>query len=210
MYSWLDDIDVMHGFLIVKTYAQLYLDYVGRYQLNHDLYAVPRIDKGADESPIQYRGLDRDALDDFDKSELTAEVAMALLNLEKKCFEGFIFGESDANDVRGMLPDPEQFEVIWTKLENCAQGSPDGFVSAGFEPTYFLSDHFSASCDCMLIPRWHGTDEEGTLFLEHFRKLNKYGLFSSAADASAFLQYYLTFDWTETGDYAVAEVFIKE
>jgi len=37
-------------------------------------------------------------------------------------------------------------------------------------------------------------------------RLNRDGLFQSAAEASAFLTYYLSFDWTETGDYEIAEV----
>ncbi len=60
----------------------------------------------------------------------------------------------------------------------------------------------------MLIPRWHGTDEEGTLFLDHFSKLNRHGLFPTAQEAETFLKYYLSFDWTETGDYEIAEVFL--
>jgi len=67
-------------------------------------------------------------------------------------------------------------------------------------------DHFSASCDCLCFPRWHGTDPEGLLFREHFSRLNRDGLFRSAQEARAFLRYYLSFDWTETGEYEIAEV----
>jgi hypothetical protein len=56
------------------------------------------------------------------------------------------------------------------------------------------------------FPRWHGTDPEGVLFREHFERLNRHGLFESAQEASAFLAFYLSFDWTETGEYEIAEV----
>ena len=61
----------------------------------------------------------------------------------------------------------------------------------------------------MLIPRWDGTDREGTLFKEYLDKLNRYGLFETYDIAKAFLDFYLSFDWTETGEYEIAEVFIK-
>ena len=62
----------------------------------------------------------------------------------------------------------------------------------------------------MLIPRWHGTDNEGILFKDYFNKLSKHGLFETHDIAKSFLDFYLSFDWTETGKYEIAEVFIKE
>jgi hypothetical protein len=96
--------------------------------------------------------------------------------------------------------------------KNCrnVEKAPAGFSSIGFEPPFFYSDHFSASCDCMLVPRWHGTDKEGALFKEYFQMLNQYGLFADPLTAERFLKYYLSFDWTETGDYCITEVFIKQ
>ena len=58
----------------------------------------------------------------------------------------------------------------------------------------------------MLFPRWHGSDPEGTLFRDHFEKLNSFGLFYNRNDAREFLKYYLSFDWTETGEYYITEV----
>jgi len=46
--------------------------------------------------------------------------------------------------------------------------------------------------------------------LEYFKQLNQYGLFPSSEQAKKFLDFYLSFDWTETGEYEVAEIFIKE
>jgi len=41
-----------------------------------------------------------------------------------------------------------------------------------------------------------------------FSRLNSSGLFGDIATAQAFLDYYLSFDWTETGDYTIAEVWV--
>ena len=58
----------------------------------------------------------------------------------------------------------------------------------------------------MCFPRWHGTDPEGALFLSYFQRLNAKGLFDEPDVASAFLSFYLSFEWTEKGDYYIAEV----
>jgi len=101
------------GFLILKTYERLYRDYRNRYNLEKPFYAIPRIDQKPSDFRIQYRGLDRDALD------------------------------------------PVDYEAVWTRIAHLGIAEPKGFKSIGYEPTYFTGDHFSASCDCMLIPRWH-------------------------------------------------------
>ncbi len=62
----------------------------------------------------------------------------------------------------------------------------------------------------MLFPRWHGTDPEGVLFLEHFRKLNAHGLFETAEAAGEFLEYYVSFPQSEQGDYVIAEIFLRQ
>jgi hypothetical protein len=62
----------------------------------------------------------------------------------------------------------------------------------------------------MLFPRWHGTDEEGELFIKYFNQLNSFGLFNSIETAEEFLQYYLSFDWTERDDYYIVEVLLDE
>ena len=65
----------------------------------------------------------------------------------------------------------------------------------------------------MLIPRWHGTDEEhGTLFLDYYRRLNQHGLFQTASDAWQFFDYYCSLEWTENvrSEYVMVEVFGQE
>ena len=83
-------------------------------------------------------------------------------------------------------------------------------VSLGFEPTWFVGDCFSAVCDCMCFPKWHGTDKEGVLFVEHYERLNQHALFNSRNEAQAFLDFYRSFDWKETGNYVIAEICLPE
>ena len=52
------------------------------------------------------------------------------------------------------------------------------------------------------------SNEIRSKFLEYFKKLNKFGLLYTPTDAKDFLEYYLSFDWTETGEYKIAEVFL--
>ncbi len=202
--------EIEAGFLIVKTYQKLYLDYVTRYNLTRDWYAIPRIDKNPEQNPIQYRGLDRDALSEFEDSDILAEIRLAELNTADKCFDGLIVQYTDAQEAYNYLDDKQNYEIIWTRIAGCTHMPQPDFLSIGFEPTYFVGDHFAAQCDCMLFPRWHGTDDEGILFMNYFHKLNEYGLFNSPQEAREFLDYYLSFDWTETGDYGIAEVLIRK
>jgi hypothetical protein len=202
--------EIEAGHLIVKTFARLYRDYAPRYKLTKDFYGLPRIDKTPESYPMQYRGLDRDAFGPYNNSNDLAEIRMAELEKNGECEDGFLFSDETVRDVLSLALSPADYEVIWTKVASSRILAPAGFASAGFDPTYFLGDHFSASCDCMLVPRWHGTDKEGTQFREYFRRLNRFGLFSSPAAAQTFLNFYLSLDWTETGDYVVAEVFLKD
>ena len=207
-------VNVEAGFLIVKTFARLYADYKGRYPLCRDMYAIPRTDRGPMQSPIQYRGLDRDALDDYAESEMDAEMHLAMLAIDNRAVNGIVFSQGDAEEVFSLLGSLQSdYEIIWTRAAGSNVAPPDGYSSAGSEPTYLASDHFSASCDCMLFPRWHGTDDEGELFVPHFRKLNSHGLFATPDAAHDFLAYYLSLDWTEhdaNGDYVIAEIFIRQ
>jgi hypothetical protein len=158
MLSWrrIDDevTEIGAGFLIVKAFARLYVEYADRYDLRRDVYAMPRIDREPAQSKIQYRGLDRDALDSYENSKLDAEVQLALLRLDGRAEDGIVFSWSDAQEVYSLLgPLQPDYEIIWSRLAGREIAPPDGYASAGFEATYFTGDHFSPSCDCMLFPR---------------------------------------------------------
>jgi hypothetical protein len=201
------------GFLVVKKFETLYDEFCTRPGFDRAIYALPVIGKPADHLKVRYRGLDRNALSCFTKGTL-GQIRMEELKRQGRVDtdDDFILDLGDARDVLGWTNEerPGKYEIIWTRIAGASAVPPMGWRTLGYEPTYFGSDHFSAICDCMCFPRWHGTDKEGTLFAELFSRLNSSGLFSDVDTAQAFLDYYLSFDWTETGDYAIAEVWVPE
>jgi hypothetical protein len=212
-----------NGFLIVKKFEVLYEEYKERYNLTSDCYAIPRIDRLPINYRIQYRGIDRESLTPNDKYPRNlAEIRLARLDAQRKYNHPDIYYNElilvgdfiDINLLDEMFTllgdDESKYEAIFVKKAEISCKIPRSFSSIGFEPSYFYSDHFSASCDCMLFPRWHGTDEDGTLFLNYFNQLNLFGLFNSIKIAKEFLDYYLSFDWTETGDYYITEILLKD
>lgn len=213
MYHPYYDMQITSGYLIVLRFSALYAKYAPKYHDLPHMYALPDVTRAWSQSAIQYRGTDRDALDANPLTPTTmAEIFLADLEKEHRCADGLLFAPEDVAAALSWLEDQaDQYEVIWVREYGAHDPPPEGFTFLGFEPSYFTGDHFSASCDCMLIPRWHGTDQDGTLFLEHFRRLNQHGLFDTEPDARNFLEYYVSFDWTENdrSDYLIVEVFAR-
>jgi hypothetical protein len=203
--------EVEAGFLIVLRFDVLYARFVERHRFTRDWYAIPRVDRDPSMSRIRYRGTDREALGPACVESCTlAEMHLADLEKRGRCVDGILSTIDDVQETIAWLEEErDRHETIWLRKAGARIAAPPGFVSMGFDPSYLDGDHFSASCDCMMFPKWHGTDEEGTLFLEHFRRLNPSGLFDSAADATAFTDFYCSFDWTENerSDYEMVEVF---
>jgi hypothetical protein len=218
------------GFLIVTRFEVLYRDYCDRIEkiareqwgfTDKLIYSVPQERLPSNEVRKKYRGIDRVPLIAWPSREFPDETWMgreepeasqALADLEtaNRVNDGFIFSVVDARRIYSLLRNPDWWELIWAgNSEVCTDRSGVG-LTLGFEPTYFVGDRFSAVCDCMCFPRWHGTDLEGTLFAEYYERLNEHALFSSRAEAQQFLDYYRSFDWTETGDYVIAEICLPE
>jgi hypothetical protein len=197
------------GFLVVKRYEALYREFAARPDFTLPIYALPLCGSDPERNTVRYRGLDRDAVTGR-KCGTLAEVRVHELEQDGAVddLDNFLATFAEAEDVLqwAEMESPGAYEIIWARIAGTGVFPPDRFVCLGFEPSYFTGDHFSAICDCMCFPRWHGTDPDGTLFRRYFDQLNPRGLFSSAQLASEFLAYYLSFDWTETGDYEIAEV----
>jgi hypothetical protein len=194
------------GFLVVKRFEPLFREFAAKPEFDRRIYAVPVHGDDPAAAAIRYSGLDRDAVQPYATGTL-AESRMAELDPED-AHGGFLRSLDDAYEVQRWAEEeaPGVHEVVWARVAGEFVAPPAGFERLGCEPSYFSGDHFSAVCDCMCFPRWHGTDPEGVLFREHFERLNRHGLFESAQEASAFLAFYLSFDWTETGEYEIAEV----
>jgi hypothetical protein len=217
------------GYLIVKTFERVYREYLKLrdfkgYSLPHDrvIYSIPWNEKSANDYAKQYRGVDRDSLFSWDEkdeeyfrgsgmvvepedAELEACLAIGRLNKATKADYGLIQSHEDAVSVFNLIQVPVEREIIWIRdAESDTHTQPD-YPLLGYEPTW-LGGWFSAISDCMCFPKWHGTDIEGELFKMYHDNLNQYALFDTAKMARDFLEYYLSFDWTERGNYFIAEV----
>ena len=197
---------VTQGFLVLKCFEPLFRGFAAKPEFDRRIYALPVFGDDPSIAVVRYRGLDRDAIAAYTAGSL-AQIRMAELDPDD-VGGGLIATLEQARDVLRWAEEeaPGAYEIAWARVAGSLHAPPPGFEFLGFEPSYFTGDHFSASCDCLCFPRWHGTDPEGLLFQEHFSRLNRNGLFRSAQEASAFLRYYLSFDWTETGDYEIADV----
>jgi hypothetical protein len=199
-------VSVTKGFLVLKRFEQLFREFAAKPEFDRRIYALPVFGDEPSNAVVRYRGLDRDAIEPYAQGTL-AEIRMSELDPDDSG-DGFIGTIEQAREVLQWAEEeaPGVYEIAWARVAGSSHAQPVGFELLGFEPSYFTGDHFSASCDCLCFPRWHGTDPDGLLFREHFSRLNRDGLFRSADEASAFLTYYLSFDWTETGEYEIAEV----
>src|SRR5436190_2316546 len=191
------------GFLIVKRFAVLYGEFASRSEFDRAIYALPLFGTGPERLSVAYNGLDRDPLSAYPNDPaLAAEMRMAELESNGRCEDSFLADQEGVVDVLAWCEGerPGVYEPVWARVAGGTAVPPAGYAKAGYEPSYFPNGYFSAVCDCMCFPRWHGTDPEGVLFHEHFQRLNQYGLFRDSNHAAEFLKYYLSFDWIERGD----------
>jgi hypothetical protein len=203
------------GYLIVTRFEVLYDAALrsGRYdQLPHPIYGVPHRS-----SPVpqpgrpRYRGIDRQPLEALSADEARdiaaagtpceatpATVLLATIEAATARKDGWLTTPDDVLRVWAALGgERARREVIFAREHFDDTPPPAHAEYLGADTAHFVVDHFSCICDALFIPRWHGTDEEGVLFRAHFDKLNRNGLFDTNADALDYLQYYLSFDWTE-------------
>jgi len=213
------------GYLFVTRYEVIYEAALqsGRYDKNpvtgvtdaKPIYGLPHPSRPIlTAGSLRYRGIDREPLGALSvalanviaKSGVPCEAtpATALLDeieLATGREDGWLTELADVQRVWAMLnADQAKFEVIFGKEYEDNACPPAGAQYLGSDAAYFVPDHFSCICDSLFIPRWHGTDLDGTLFREHFEKLNCNGLFRSNQEALDYLRYYLSIDWTERAD----------
>lgn len=222
------------GYLIVKTFERMYREYlqlrdIRNYPLpnDHVIYSIPLKGVSAGTYAKRYRGVCREPLFPWNETdekffrgsdmviqpldaELKAHLAIGQLDDENdpedEEDEIVIRSHEDAIRIFGLLEAPVEREVIWVrKTESVLTNQPD-YPLLGYDPAWFGGNWFSAISDCLCFPRWHGTDSEGQLFKKYHEKLNKHALFDNPQIARDYLEYYRSFDWTETGDYNIIEV----
>lgn len=196
------------AYLVVTKFEVLYRRYAIDPRHADPVYAFPVYGTSSERLKVKYHGLDRDPLSSFwDAPALAAELRMHEFEECGRCDDALIFDESAMLDVLSWAQEelPGIYEPVWARSLGSKAEPPAGCRSIGFEPT---EGYFSTLCDCMCFSRWHGTDPGGVVLREHFAKLNRFGLFESPEAAAHFLAHYQSFEWTECGEFEIAEVFL--
>ena len=120
--------------------------------------------------------------------------------------------ENEVIEIRNTLFSEEHCDVVWFRVYGSDAVAPQGYKSCGYDVTYVpdLNGAFSIINDCMFICRWHGCDDEGTAFQSYFEALNDNGLFNDVETAISYMKYYLSFEWSERGEFCICEIFRKQ
>lgn len=205
------------GWFVVKRFDIVRREWLAemgsRVRVRH--YGWP-VEGGADAR--RYRGIDRDWVSGWDHRDASlAQIRVAEirrraggdLHATTAADSGALPTADDAADVLRWCDadSPGVYECGWARVVGSEATVPVGLEALGFEPCWFPFGDFSALADCLLLPRWHGADAEGTEFVEAFESLNLHGLFPTPAGAAEFIERYRSFEWSEDGDYSVVEVF---
>ncbi|MBR5949738.1 MAG: hypothetical protein IKZ82_14000 [Clostridia bacterium] len=196
-------------FSVVRKYELIYAENLPRFSCSRQIYALP-----FGEKPLKvYLGTDRDGASEYSRGirKNLTERERALLKRMHEQDGGFCFilrSEAEAELFRGMLEAEDEYELIHVRSAGSDEPYPEGYELLGYDVSYAVDcgGAFSIICDCMFICRWHGCDDEGTLFQEDFDRLNDNGLFDSFDDAHAYMVKYLNEDWSERGKYSIFEV----
>lgn len=196
-------------FCVLRRYEPIYTENLPRFSCPRQIYALPFGKK-----PFKvYLGTDREGASEYSlgiRSDLTDGERALLERMHEQSGElcALLRSEADAELFHGMLEAADEYELIHARCAGSDEPYPEDYEFLGYDVSYPVDcgGAFSIICDCMFICRWHGCDDEGTLFSEDFDKLNEHGLFSSFDDAYAYMVKYLNEDWSERGDYSIFEV----
>ena len=126
--------------------------------------------------------------------------------------ESCLKSENEVIVIRDTLFSKEHCDVVWFKVYGSIANAPNGYESCGYDITFVpeINGAYSIINDCMFICKWHGCDYEGTTFHDYFIALNNNGLFSDIEIAIRYMKYYLSFEWTERGEFCICEIFRKK
>lgn len=206
------------GWFVVKRFDVVRREWLAemgvRTHLRH--YGWP-VEGGVDAR--RYRGIDRDWISGWDHRDASlAQIRVA--EIQRRAW-GDVYDAIGGSD-SGVLPTaddaadvlrwchvetPGAYEAGWARVVGSEATAPAGLEALGFEPCWFPFAGFSALADCLLLPRWHGADKEGSEFVSEFESLNVHGLVPTRHGAAEFIERYLSFEWSEPGDYRIVEVF---
>ncbi len=200
-------------FATVKKYDVLYKEELPRFQkASLDIYGLPF----ADVPKKTYCGPGRMGLDLTDNHKLLLSSAQKDLidQIQNDYYfaDTLMLNESTALQYINLYENADDYELIWLRSIGSKTQIPTEYKFVGYDiscPADYQGA-FSIICDCMFNCRWHGCDEQGTLFATDYDKLNENGLFDEWQDAYNYMVKYLNEEWTERGVYDIFEVYIRK
>lgn len=213
-----DESFISSRFCIVKKYKTLYQEELHRFQNKLiPIYGLPF----HKEPEHIYNGIGRIAKDtlylkrkEYKKlSKEDKELYHRYKGYEIQIYFSDLFQkEDDAMKYLSFLSNRNNYEIVWTRIYGSNDTIPHEYHFIGYDVTYSpdCDGAFSIICDCMFICMWHGCDSEGTDFLSYFHKLNMNGLFNTVENALDYLQHYISFDWTERGQFYITEIYMRD
>jgi hypothetical protein len=173
-------------------------------------------------NPFAYRGISREPLapwspeDKDEVNELSARKQMyefiAQSGDEWNVPEESIIATLDqAQEIRGSLVAPDEYEIVQISLENFEQQ----FEPLGFDIGFWGGDFFSLICDSVIMPRWHPPDPADFAALGlKLKNLNGNILFNTYGEATEFKKYYQSKNWAETemyeGEFCIIHLALPE
>ena len=186
--------DYSAGFLIVKTFARMYRDYLTEFeelrQLRSDFNRNP---VPLERMPGRYRGVARNPMEawieEFTGSGLfeepTGQELAASLFMRELCDAGkaegfFVFALEDARKIFGMIQPPVEREIIWARRIDKSDTPPPETIFLGYEPIDFYGDFTSLITGVWFFrySRNFTIEEPYQIWAKtHFPRLNKWGLF---------------------------------
>ena len=189
--------EISAGFCIVEQY-----DYVYQKEL-------PRFNKVPGIKPYGLPYGDKPKKKYFGIGNLSFEKVAQNYNFY---LDSCLKAENEVIEIRNTLFSEEHCDVVWFRVYGSDAVAPYGYKSCGYDVTYEpdLNGAFSIINDCMFICRWHGCDDEGTAFQSYFEALNDNGLFNDVETAISYMKYYLSFEWSERGEFCICEIFRKK
>jgi hypothetical protein len=225
----MDELTTTSGFLIEKTFERMYREFLADQRqwrphlLNTGAYSTPRADVPPEQVPKQYRGLQREPMQDWLEAlrgsgvveptdqELAASLFLTELERAGKVVDDIILTLEDAIEVLKKIEPPVEREIIWARRMDADDEAPPGTVLLGYDPSmFYLPTCTSAIAEGMFFTYPGSYDEEGSRFRVYHEKLNRWGLFDAPSDAEQYLKDYLSFlppGWDQQRDtYYIAEV----
>lgn len=182
------------GFCIVEKYDFTYQKELPRFKkINFRAYALPYNDN----PEKKYQGIGNLPQTKDNPPESYWEIG------------GLLQSENEIFDLREKIYNPANCDVVWVKIHGSLKHIPTGYCFCGYDITYEpdFDGAFSIINDCMFICKWHGCDEEGVEFSDYFKSLNYNGLFDKTETALDYMKHYLSFDWSERGEYCISEIY---